>query len=102
MAELIGVVGVKIREKVNSSSGAGSVAIFSNCISGVVIFSVDEGHMDGKADAIVHIISSNEIRTTYLNSNKDYAYQKFSISNGTLTVLNTGYGVCEFTAFHIY
>lgn len=102
VAGVLGISGVRIRKKVNSSSGAGSVTIFSNCSSGVVIFSADEGNMDGKADAIVHIISSSEIRTTYLNSNKDYAYQKFSISGGTLTVSNSGYGVCEFTAFHIY
>jgi hypothetical protein len=102
VAGVLGITGVRIRKKVNSSSGAGSVSIFSNCSSGVVIFSADDGNMDGKADAIVHIISSSVIRTTYLNTNKDYAYQKFSISNGLLTVSNTGYGVCEFTAFHIY
>ena len=102
MAALIGVSGVKIRKKVNSSAGAGSVAMFTGCSSGVVIFSADEGNMDGNADAIVHIISSSEIRTTYLNSNKDYDYQQFSISGGSLTVSNSGYGVCKFTAFHIY
>ena len=102
MAGILGISGVSIRKKVNASSGAASVPIFSNCSSGIVIFTADSGSMDGKADAIVHIISSSEVRTTYLNENKDYGYQKFTISSGTLTVSNSGYGVTKFTAFHLY
>ena len=102
MAGILGISGVGIRKKVNASAGAGSVTVFNNCSSGIVIFSADDGGMDGKADAIVHIISSSEIRTTVLNTGKDYGYQQFSISSGKLTVSNSGYGVTKFTAFHLY
>ena len=98
-AGLIGISGLSIRKRENSQSGAATSTLFNGCSRGVVLFSIAQSNMDGHFDAIIYVGSSNSIRVVSYNNGPGAEYQKFSMSNGSLTITNTGYGVGSYIAY---
>ena len=101
VAGLIGLSGISIRKNVNTTTGASTLSVFNKCSSGVVLYKTDNTNMDGRHDAIIFIVNENKIRVVKFNAGSDDSYQKFKISDGLLTIENTGYGLSKFTAYHI-
>jgi len=98
-AELMGLPGISIRKKKNTNNTAGKVELFSGCTDGIVFIKNNSGDPVGRCDAIIFIIGGNTIRVQRFNEGSDSHYHKFSISNGVLSVGNSGYGVGVFTAY---
>ena len=77
------------------------MTVFEGCNTGVVLFKTDSTSMAGRYDAIVFVVNSNTVRVVKFNEGSDSFYQTFKNKDGVLTIENTGYGLANFTAYHI-
>ena len=57
--------------------------------------------MAGRYDAVIFVVNNNSVRVVKFNEGNDGYYQIFENKDGVLTIKNTGYGVANFTAYHI-
>ncbi len=101
VAGLMGMSGISIRKKVNTTSGGGSMTVFEGCSTGVVLFKTDSTNMAGRYDAVIFVVNNNSVRVVKFNEGSDSFYQTFENKDGVLTIKNTGYGLANFTAYHI-
>lgn len=101
VAGLMGMSGISIRKKVNTTSGGGSMTVFDGCSTGVVLFKTDSTNMAGRYDAVIFVVNNNSVRVVKFNEGSDNFYQTFENKDGVLTIKNTGYGLANFTAYHI-
>ena len=99
VAGLIGLTGIKIKKYVNSNSGAGSLDLFSGVTTGVIIIVMNNPSAVGHKNNIAFVRDANNLLTNDFNAGSDHHYQVLSISNGRVSISNTGYGVGVFTAY---
>ena len=96
----MGFSGLSIKKFVNTNSDASSIQIFSGLSKGIVLIS-NNGSLDGRYDALIFVANANTIRVNRFNEGHESPYQSYSMSNGVLSVSNTGYGVGAFTAYYL-
>lgn len=99
MAELLGVQ-CRVRKTVNMASTAGSRLLFSGVTSGIV-FLAHNNNSSGHADCILAITDRNNYNTLASVTRTDSFYQAITLSDGQMTISNSGYGIGAFTAIHI-
>ena len=99
MAGLIGLTGIKIKKYVNSNSGAGSLDLFSGVTTGIIFIVMNQSSTAGHKNNIVFVQDADNLIVNDFNVGTDHHYQVLSISNGRVSISNTGYGVGAFTAY---
>lgn len=99
VAGLIGLTGIKIKKYVNSNSGAGSLDLFSGVTTGIIFIVMNQSSTAGHKNNIVFVQDADNLIVNDFNVGTDHHYQVLSISNGRVSISNTGYGVGAFTAY---
>ena len=99
VAELLGIDG-KLKIAQNTIGSAGNMMLF-NGISKGVVFLYFTNESSGHADSIVYITGPNSIRVQTVKSWDGAEYQKITMSNGILSISNSGYGIGNYIAVFI-
>lgn len=99
MGGLLGISGFKFRYRINTSTYASSAVVMDNVTSGVIFFVTNAP--DYWCNYTIYVYDSNKCRAMPHHIGDASSYNSMTISNGTITLTNTGYGVGTFKAYYL-